>query len=570
MFKQQLKKLVLDAIAQARKKGAFPTSAEADAGIMWPKESDHGEYATAIAFELAKKSGISPLQAAQALEPYLKADFLEKIEIAGKGFINFYISKKSLASSLKQILALQEKYGASQEGRSKVMVIDYSSPNIAKPFGIGHLRSTIIGQAIYNIYGFLGWRCIGDNHLGDWGTQFGKLIYQIKKENVDLDDLTINKLEELYVRFHEEARNAPEMEQSAREWFKKLEEKDIDAVKIWEKCRKISLQEFDRIYEMLGVHIDYTMGESFYADKTQEIIDAAKKAGFAKKSEGALIFEFPNNKLPALVMEKSDGTSMYFARDLAAAKYRAQEWNPDILAYEVGTDQELYMKQVFLACDLLEIAPKEKFVYIGHGLIRSPEGKFSTRRGQTVHLEEVLDEAIKKAREMMESAQKGKDLSENEKTELARHVGIGAIKYNDLSQHHSQDIIFDWDKLLNLKGNSGPYIQYTYVRCKSVLGKETGRDYLVEAFTPQESALLGNLIKFEEIIKNSAVEFSPNILCNFLFSLCQAYNHFYDVCPIITAPSSEIKNFRLALTQACAQVIKIGLDLLGIEAPEQM
>lgn len=551
--------------------------------IDYPADFKRGDYASGLAFQLSKKAKKDAMETAELLKQEIKKQKpleFEKIEIVPPGFINFFVSEKFLLEELEKILKEGKDYGRSKK-KNKTILIDYSSVNIAKPFGIGHLRSTIIGQAIYNLYEFLGWKAIGDNHLGDWGTQYGKLSYQIfekklknlplKDYSKELDGLTIAELEKIYVDFHQEAENNPDMIEPAREWFKKLEQGDKAAKIIWKACVKISMEEFAKIYDLLGIKIDNAIGESFYLDKTEAVIKEAKKKGFAKQSQGALIFEYPNDNLPPAMLLKSDEASTYFARDLAALKYRIDKWKPELFVYEVGVEQNLHIRQVFLAAELLGWAEKDRLIHIAHGLYRAPEGKFSTRKGQTVHLEEVLEEAISRAKKLVNASESIKGIKQKEKEKIAKEIGIGAIKYNDLSQHYSKGIIFDWDKMINLKGNSSPYLQYTVVRCQSLLSKAKKiQKPCFYNLSLEERAVLVEIVKFPEIIAQAAESFSPNILCNFAYSLAQKYNLFYEKCPILNAEKQEQKTFRLALTKATAQVLENSLNLLGIKIPNKM
>ena len=560
MIKQEIENLIEKTIG---KKAVVET----------PDNFSYGDFSTNIAIkeklnaqEVADKLRVSPL--------------FEKVEVV-TGFVNFFLNSEYFLENLQQILKQKEKYGQSQIGKGKTIVIDYSAPNIAKPFGIGHLRSTIIGQAIYNLYKFSGYKTIGDNHLGDWGTQFGKLICQIelniKNEKLKIEELNIEKLEQLYVEFHKEAEKNPSLNDEARAWFKKLEEGDKKAKEIWQACKEISLKEFDRIYNLLGVKIDNTLGESFYLDKMPEIFEEMKKKKLTKQNEGAWVVEFENNILPSLVLTKSDGATTYFLRDLATIKYRLKKWKPSIIAYEVGVDQSLHFKQLFKTTEMLGWTKDVRFEHIVHGLMRSKTGKFSTRRGDTVHLEDVLQEAIDKAKEIINTSEIDKNLPEKEKNELAKQIGIGAVKYNDLSQHHSRDIVFDWDKIINLKGNSGPYLQYAFARTQSVLEKASGSptsakfgEVNFNELQEFEKILLKKLLHFSEVVEQATVTSSPNLICNYIFDLSQSFNLFYNEVSILKANTKEQKEFRLALTFAVGQVIKNSLTLLGIESPNRM
>ncbi len=570
MIQEKITKLIEKSIKATQKKGAFP-----DIIVEHPKEMSHGDYATSIALVIGKVLKKNPMEIAETIKSQildLEPDFFKKVEVINPGFINFFLSQQSLINSLNNILKEKENYGSAKIG--KTVVIDYSAPNIAKPFGIGHLRSTILGQSIYNIYQFLGWKCIGDNHLGDWGTQFGKMIVAIKKwaNKKKLKDLSIADLEKLYIKFHQEMEAHPKLEDEARAWFKKLEDNNKEAKEIWQTCVDISLKEFDKIYDLLGIKIDYVLGESFYQGKMMSIIKKANKKKIAVKSQGALIIQYPKDKLPPAIILKSDGATNYFTRDLATIQYRLKTWKPDLIIYEVGVEQSLHFQQLFWAIELLGWAKKEKFFHMAHGLYRSKEGRLSTREGKTIHLEAVLQEAIERAKKIIEQSETSKDLSSKEKEQIAKVVGVGAVKYNDLSQHYSRNIVFDWDKILNLKGNSGPYLQYTFARCKSVLKKSKTKINFkkIEDLNSEEKDILRTIYRFPEIVQEAADKFSPNLICNFAFNLAQKYNLFYQKHPIIKAETDNLKMFRLSLTAAVAQVLKNSLSLLGISVPEKM
>jgi len=545
--------------------------------VEHPENEQFGDYATNVAMLLSKHLNKSPLEIAYSLVNSLKKEkMFSNVEVKAPGFINFFISLDFLLKELKKILKEKDNYGKNNVGKGKVVIIDYSSPNIAKPFGIGHLRSTIIGQSLYNIYKFLGYKPIGDNHIGDWGTQFGKLIFSIKKwGKKNIEGYSIKELEEMYVKFHKELEKNPQLEEEGRRWFKKLEEGDKEAKRMWEVIVKVSLKEFERIYNILGVKFDLVLGESFYELMARKVIEELKRKNIVKESQGALIIEFPENRLPPVIVQKSDGTTTYFARDLATIKYRLNRWNPDLIIYEVGADQKLHFQQLFKAVEMLGWAKKTRFIHVSHGLYRTKTGKFSTRRGETVHLEDVLEEAIERAKEIVEKSETSRGLTEKEKEEVSKIVGIGAVKYNDLSQHPSRDIIFDWEKILNLKGNSAPYLQYTFVRCQSVLEKMKNQKVQIKEFEiknlkKEEIEILREIYKFPEIVQEAAEKFSPNLICNFVFNLAKKYNLFYDLYPILKVENERVRNFRVILTKAVAQIIKSSLSLLGIQTPQKM
>jgi len=560
----RLRKKISQALQEISPPRAFlPTKEEIE--LKHPANPDHGDLATNIALILAKKWRQKPLEIAQLL-----AEKLPQATVAPPGFINFRLSQSELWQQAKIVGNQEElKKKLAVVGQGKTLVIDYSSPNIAKPFGIGHLRSTNIGQAIYNLYHFLGWKTIGDNHLGDWGTQFGKLIYMIKSEGLQYSDLTISKLERLYVEFHRRAEEKPQLEEEARKWFKKLEQKDPEAKKIWQWCVKISLQEFERVYQLLGVKIDYAYGESFYQDKMEAVLADARKKGILQKSRGAWVIKIPHLKVPAMLV-KSDGATTYLLRDLAAIKFRVKKWQPDLIVYEVGADQKLHFRQIFAVAEMLGYIASEKLVHVAHGMIRWASGKFSTRRGRTIHLEEVIKEGIKRAEKLVEASQTSRDLSQKEKRKIAQAVGIGGIKFNDLKQEPEKDIVFDWEKVLTLEGYSAPYLQYTYARCASVLRKA---NYSVAnlvlpspkgKLSKEEETLLRFFYQFPETILAAAEGFAPHLLAQYLFALAQKFNLLYQKQRILTSPR------RLFLTAVTAQVLKMGLEILGIEVLEKM
>lgn len=540
-----------------------------EAEVTRTTNENFGDYTTNIAMVLAKKQGKSPIEIANEikgkLEKIIDNKIIEKVEVVG-GYINFFVKPEYLIESL-------EKQEVPQTGKGKTMVIDYSAPNIAKPFGIGHLRSTNIGQAIYNIYQTLGWKCIGDNHLGDWGTQFGKMITAIKHWGQgDVEKMTIADLEKLYVKFHEEAEKDEKLKDEAREWFSKLEKKDKEAGEIWQKCVDISLVEFNRVYKMLGVKIDYALGEAFYSSMWQEILEEFKKKGLAKESQGALIVEFDD--LPPAMLLKTDDATTYFTRDLATIKYRMETWKPDFIVYEVGAEQKLHFAQVFAAAKLAGWEPSSGFYHLGHGLIRWATGKFSTRSGDTIHLSDVIDNAVKVAKKIAETSKISKEMGVEENEKMIMAVAIGAVKFSDLSSDPKKDVIFDWDKIMSLDGDSGPYLQYTFARCASLSQKSKVKSPTYakatagkQKFNVEEMGLVRELGKFPEKIVEAGERLAPSVVAEYLLALARKYNEFYNKYRIIGEPEEE---WRLWLTQKTAETIKKGLGLLGVETVERM
>jgi len=546
---------------------------ESEIKIEHPADVNLGDYSTNIAMVLGKSEKINPRELAEKIKNNIKEnDLIEKIEVAGAGFINFYLRPDFLIKEAESVNYETEfRNKLNEYGKGKTMVIDYSAPNIAKPFGIGHLRSTNIGQAIYNIYKFLGWNCIGDNHLGDWGTQYGKLVAAIKKWNEkDLDELTIADLEKLYVKFHQEAEKNETLIDEGRDWFAKLENGDKQAREIWQKCIDISILEFDRVYQMLGVHIDFVHGESFYEKMLPEVTEEIIKKGITKKSEGAVIIEF--EKMPPAMLQKSNETTTYFTRDMATIKYRMDTWKPNLIIYEVGVDQELHFRQVFETAKMMDWMPSDGMVHIAHGLIRWPTGKFSTRKGDTIHLSDVIEKAMEKAKSIADKSVVGKELGASEKEEMIKTVAIGAIKFNDLASDPKKDVIFDWDQIMNLEGDSGPYLQYTYARCKSVLNKtqikeQKNIDEIPKDINNDEMALVKEFYRFEEKIVEAGARFSPAVIAEYLLSLARKYNEFYAKNRII---NEEQEVFRIFLTRTVASILETGLYLLGIGLVEKM
>lgn len=549
-------------------------SLEGEPSIDHPKDEKFGDWTSNIAMILAKREKRNPNEIAMQIAGRIETgDTLEKVEVVG-GYINFYLSKNYLKTAAEKLnYELEFREGLKKHGKGKTMVIDYSAPNIAKPFGIGHLRSTNIGQAIYNIYKILGWNCIGDNHMGDWGTQFGKMITALtrakkldsrflilEKKNFEIEDLTISDLEKLYVKFHTEAETDENLVTEAREWFAKLEKGDTEAREIWQKCVDISLKEFDRVYDLLGVKIDNALGEAFYENMLPGIVKLFRDKKLVEESGGALVVHY--HDLPDALLLKSDGATNYLTRDLATIKYRMETWNPDLIIYEVGSEQNLYFKQLFAAAEMVGWRPTGGYKHVGHGLIRWKDGKFSTRKGDTIHMTDVIESAVKRAKEIAPDNSDG-DIEA---------VAIGAIKFNDLAQDPTRDIIFDWDKVMSMEGNSGPYLQYTYARCLSVLNKTKILEQKNIAVVPdtandEEISLLRELVKFEEKIVEAMERYNPAVIAEYLLTLSRNYNEFYAKHRIV-GESEEI--WRVFLTRTTSSVVKMGLELLGIKTLEKM
>jgi arginyl-tRNA synthetase len=572
--------MIRDQIIKATQKA----SGVKDVRLETPEIELHGDYTTNVALKL--KTQNSKLKAKEIVQKLVKdeklSSIVSKIEVAGPGFINFWLTGSLLVSEMKEVLEKKDKYGSLNFGKGKIAIVEYSSPNIAKSFSVGHLRSTIIGQAIYNILGYVGYKTIGDNHIGDWGTQFGMIIFQIVRKKIDPKKLTIDDFERLYVELNKESQEKPELREEGKKWFKKLEDGDKKARNIWEIAVANSMKEFDKIYDLLGVKIDNAYGESFYGDKMQDVIKLLRKKNISKKSEGAEIVEL-DGLSPAILL-KGDGGTTYYTRDLATVKFRVDKWDPAIILYEVGSEQKLHFKQIFETSKLMGWSKDRELIHIAHGLFLYKGKKMSTRKGTTIKLEQIMEDAIKRARKIVEESETGKDLSYKKKDEIAKAVGVGAVKYFDLLHHYSSDINFDWEQTMALQGNSGPYLQYTFARTNSVLAKRKTQSLELNTttknlkFNREEKLLLRSFVHFPEVVQESAKNYAPNLLCNYLFDLAQKFNNFYNSHRIL-AQNSKLKTqndemlisvFRLALTQATGQMLKNGLRLLGIQTPEKM
>ena len=547
---------------------------ELEGYIETPKDSKNGDYAFPC-FRLAKELRKAPPAIASEIKEKLEpVEEIEKVEVAG-GYLNFFINKSTLAEEVLGEISKTEQYGNSIVGEGKNIVIDYSAPNIAKPFHIGHLRSTVIGGALYNIYKYLGYNVTGVNHLGDYGTQFGKLIegYKMWGKEYDIEKDPINELTKIYIRINEACKNDEQILENCRNNFKKLEDGDSYCVEIWKKFRELSLQEFQKVYDLLGSKFDSWNGESFYSDKMPEVIDLLQKTGKLVESQGAKIIDLEDKGINTpCIIEKSNGSTTYATRDLAAILYRARTYDFDKALYVTSYEQVLHFKQVFEVAKLLGLDEKytNGLEHVSFGMVLLPEGKMSTREGNIIKLEELLNEAISRAKEIIE--QKNPDL-ENKK-EVAKKVGIGAVIFNDMSASRIKDEVFDWNTILNFQGETGPYIQYTYVRTKSVLEKA---GYLpkienvkIDNLSDEYSmAILKLIYNFEDILIQVTDKNEPSILARYLIELAKAYSSFYNENKIIV-DDKDVQDARIYLTYAVSQVLKQGANLLGIEMPEKM
>lgn len=540
--------------------------------IETPPNPEMGDLAFPC-FTLAKTLKKSPVMiAAELAEQFAPDNYIEKAEAAG-GYLNFFFNRSSFAAdTISEILKNRNRWGSSDIGKGKTVLVEFSSPNIAKPFHIGHLFSTALGSSLEKIYKHLGYNTVKLNHLGDWGTQFGKLICAYKywgnKEMIEKDP--INELLKIYVRFHEEAKENPALDDEAREYFRLLENGDEEITSLWKYFREISLVEFKRVYDMLGISFDSYNGESFYSDKMQEVVDTLNEKGLLVDSDGAKIVDLSEENLTPCIILKSNGTTIYATRDIAAALYRHRTYNFDKNIYVVGTPQALHFKQIFSVIKKGFGDWADNCIHVGFGLVKFPDKKLSTRDGDVVFLEDVLNESIAKTLEVIKS--NSPEIENPE--EAAKKIGIGAVLYTFLKNNREKDIIFSWDSMLDFEGESAPYVQYSYARGRSIL-RRTDIDYtdakLSLLTSKDEYELIKILRIFGEAVENAASKNEPFYVNRYVTNLAKAFNKFYNSNPILKSDVDEdIKKARLALVDAATNVIKTALSLLGIETVEKM
>lgn len=550
---------------------ALPAS-ELEEMLEIPPDANMGDYAMPC-FKLAKTLRMAPPKiAADLLEKFQKPSWISKVEIAG-GYLNFFVDRAFFAQETLAAVGQQgERYGSSQMGEGRAVTIDYSSINIAKPFHIGHLSSTAIGHALYNIYNFLGFHCIGINHLGDWGTQFGKLIAAYKRwgNREDVEKRSIQALLELYVRFHEEAKQDPALDDEGRAWFKKIEDGDEEALSIFGWFKELTLKEVSKVYDLLGIHFDSYAGESFYNDKMQPVIDELREKKLLEESDGAQIVRLDDYDLPPCLILRSDGATLYATRDLAAAFYRKKTYDFYKNLYVVAYQQNLHFRQLFQVLELMGADFAKDCVHVAFGMVSLADGTISTREGRVVFLEDVLNSAIEKTRSVIQE----KNPNLENKDEIAKKIGVGAVVFSVLSGSRIKDITFDLDRLLNFDGETGPYVQYTHARACSLLRKAgdaytAAPDYAALG-CDQAFAVLRLIQEFPGVIVKAAEKYEPFMITRQVVSLAQAFNKFYYDIRILDEQDPAGTAARLALVDATRTVIKTGLALIGIDAPEQM
>ena len=557
-------------IAQAVANAAGIDTDEALGYVEIPADAAMGDYAFPC-FKLAKTlRKAPPIIAAEISEALSKPAFVANVSVVG-AYINFFLDKQRFVEEiLLKVSAQGEDFGGSNVGEDRVVCIDYSSINIAKPFHIGHLSTTVIGSALYRIYGFLGYKPVGINHLGDWGTQFGKLIAAYKKwGNRDaIEQGAITAMLELYVRFHEEAELDESLNDEGRAWFKKIEDGDTEALEIFNWFKELTLKEVSVIYDMLGVTFDSYAGESFYNDKMQPVIDELKQKGMLELSEGAYVVR-RGEELPPCIVLKSDGATLYSTRDLAAAFYRKQVYNFHKCLYVVAYQQDLHFKQWFKVIELLEHEWAKDLEHVAFGMVSLEDGTLSTRRGKVVFLQDVLERAIEKTRTIIEEKSPGLE----NKDEIAKQVGVGAVVFDTLSSARIKDITFSFDRVLNFDGETGPYVQYTHARCASLLRRADfdfsaqEKDY--SALDNAEAFAAAKLLfGFPEVVSKACEKNEPYLITRHTIELAKAMNRFYYEHRIIDEDKAATAA-RLELSACVKQVIQTGLRLLGVAAPER-
>lgn len=564
-FKIEVSKILLSKIESLE-------SEEILSMIEIPPNSEMGDYAFPC-FKLAKTFRKSPNQIAQdLLNSIEKPNFLEKIENVG-AYLNFYVDKNLITKQLiDEVFTKKEEFGKLDIGSGKNVIVEYSSPNIAKPFHIGHIRTTVIGHALYNLYKFLGYNTIGINHLGDYGTQFGKLIVAYKKwgDEDEIKNNPIQSLLKLYIKFHEEVESDPTLDEDAREWFKKLEEEDVEATRLWKLFRDVSLEEFSKVYKMLGIEFDSYAGESFYSDKMPRVIDLMQEKNVLKDSQGAKIVDLEKYSMPPALIKKKDGSTLYITRDLAAAIYRKETYDFYKNIYVVGSQQALHFKQWMKILELMGFDWATECEHVQFGMVSLEEGTLSTRKGRVVFLEDVLNKAIEKTKDII--SEKNPNLADL--NNVAKQVGVGAVVFQELSNSRIKDYTFSWERTLSFEGETGPYVQYTHARACSLIKKAniditSDIDFNILTENKDSMEVVRILGTFKSVLLRSAERNEPHHISRFVLDLSQAFNKFYHD-NLILVDNNSIKKARLALVEATRIGIKNGLSILGMEAPEKM
>ena len=548
----------------------LPAADEIRGLLAVPPDPAMGDYAFPC-FRLAKPLRCAPPKIAADLCAAWKSEEIASVQPVN-GYMNFFLNRANFAAEIMTELGeKKDRFGAGEEGKGKTVCLDYSSINIAKRFHIGHLSTTMIGHSLKRIFDFLGYETVGINHLGDWGTQFGKMVCAYKKwgSKEEIEKNGIDAMTALYVRFHEEAEKDPSLENEGRAWFKKIEDNDPEAMEIFRWFKDITLQDAARVYDKLGVSFDSYAGESFYNDKMEPVIQELRDKGLLVQSEGAWVVDLEEDGMPPCLILKKDGATIYATRDITAAIYRQNTYHFDKCLYVVAYQQDLHFRQVFRVLEKMGYSWAKDCVHVSFGMVSFEGAALSTRKGNMILLDDLLDQAVAKAREIIEEKSPGLE----NKDEVARQVGIGAVIYTDLSNNRIKDIDFRWDRALNFDGESGPYVQYTHARCCSVLRKapdfsNTAPDW--SALTDDEAqSLLRQISRFPDVIREAAAKYEPSMITRAVTDIAQAFNKYYYEHRILDGEPDQAAA-RVALTDAARTVIRTGLYLIGIEAPERM
>ena len=507
---------------------------------------------------------------AESLKNEIATDDVISEVSAINGYLNFKINKDGFVrATLEKILTEKENFGSSNEGEGKTVCIDYSSINIAKPFHIGHLSTTVLGGALYRIFNFLGYKAVGINHLGDYGTQFGKLISAYKRwgDKETIEKGGIRALNELYVKFHQEAEEHPEYDDEARAYFKKIEQGDEECLVLFHWFKDLTLKDVQKIYDMLDIHFDSYAGESFYSDKMQPIVDELREKNLLVESRGAQVVDLEEYNMPPCIILKSDGSSLYATRDMAAAAYRKNTYDFYKCLYVVAYQQNLHFKQFFKVLEMMGKDWAKDLVHVAYGMVSLEEGTMSTRKGNVVFLEDVIKKCIEKAYKIIDE----KNPNLENKEEVAQKVGVGAVIFGALYNNKIKDIVFSYDKVLNFDGETSVYVQYTCARAKSVLSKGgVPESYEIPTLCAQEIELVKAIATLPETVQAAAEKFEPSLIARFAVDVAQKFNKFYFDCKILAAEDEKTKNFRLALTNATLQALNNAFTLLGIGIPDKM
>ena len=539
--------------------------------IEIPPKSEMGDYAFPC-FQLAKVMRKAPNMIAEELVSKINNEGFEKITNLGP-YVNFFVDKTAFSkATIEKVIEEGDKYGSSNIGEGKTVCIDYSSPNIAKPFHVGHLFSTSIGNSLYRLFEEEGYNVVGINHLGDWGTQFGKLISAYKRwvDEEALEKDAIAELLRIYVKFHDEAEKDPSLVDEGRMYFKRLENGEEEETALWKRFRELSLKEFNRVYDLLGVKFDSFAGEAFYNDKMQVVIDELREKNLLTESNGAQVVMLDEYNMPPCIILKEDGATIYATRDLAAANYRKNTYDFDKCIYVVGTPQALHFKQVFKTLELSGKEWAKDCVHVGFGLVKFADGGMSTRKGKVILLDDLLNESIAKTLETIN--EKNPELKNKE--EIAKKIGIGAVIFTYLKNSREKDIIFDWKEILSFEGETGPYVQYSYARGNSILERAgdvdlTNVDYS-KLNSKEEFELIKSLESFKKNVHSAIEKLEPSVVTRYVIEVAKLFNKFYNAHSVLNLEDEELKKARLALVKASLQVIKNGLGLLGIEVVEKM